>query len=493
MLFNLRRRKDVLHLLTILVIISLPALVSYNTISQLEVIQANGSIRVATRNTPSAYYIDKSGPAGFEYELAKAFADDLGVEIDLIIPDTINGLFQAIEKRDAHIVAAGINISSARQNSFEFSTPYAESISTVIYRLKQGIPAPKNIDDLIGKKTLVLANSIQEEQLENLKPEHPSLSWQETSELTNTDILDKVFSKEVDYTIVDSSVYESQSSFYPGLNSAFTIGKSQPIAWVLTPNQDGSLKRAVNKFLAKPTTKTLIKKLKKKYYEKRNPLNYFDTVTFKQDMETRLSCLEQYFYMAEQETDFDWMLLASIAYQESHWKADAVSPTGVRGIMMLTNAAAKEVGVTDRTDPIQSIRGGAEYLLNVKRKIPERIKEPDHTWFALAGYNVGFGHLEDARVLTQRANKDPDKWDDVKEFLPLLSKKKYFSTVKYGYARGQEPVQYVANIKKYIELLEWEKQIQQIRKARDASLRAEQKAKTEPDALIELQSIPATL
>ncbi|WP_028469721.1 membrane-bound lytic murein transglycosylase MltF [Neptunomonas japonica] len=493
MLFNLRRRKDVLHLLTILVIISLPALVSYNTISQLEVIQANGSIRVATRNTPSAYYIDKSGPAGFEYELAKAFADDLGVEIDLIIPDTINGLFQTIEKRDAHIVAAGINISSARQTSFEFSTPYAESISTVIYRLKQGIPAPKSVDDLIDKKTLVLANSIQEEQLENIKSAHPNLAWQATSELTNTDILDKVFSQEVDYAIVDSSVYESQSSFYPGLNSAFTIGKSQPIAWVLTPNQDGSLKRAVNKFLEKPKTKTLIKSLKEKYFEKRNPLNYFDTVTFKQDMETRLSCLEQYFYMAEQETDFDWMLLASIAYQESHWKADAVSPTGVRGIMMLTNAAAKEVGVADRTDPIQSIRGGAEYLLNVKRKIPERIKEPDHTWFALAGYNVGFGHLEDARVLTQRANKDPDKWDDVKEFLPLLSKKKYFSTVKYGYARGQEPVQYVANIKKYIELLEWEKQIQQIRKARDASLRAEQKAKTEPAALIELQSIPATL
>lgn len=493
MLFNLRKKKDVLHLLTILVIISLPALVSYNTISQLEVIQTNGSIRVATRNTPSSYYIDKSGPAGFEYELAKSFADELGVQVDLIVPDTIDGLFQTITKRDAHIVAAGINVSTVRQNSFEFSTPYAESISTVIYRIKQGIPAPVTITDLIGKKTLVLANSIQAEQLKSIKKEHANLNWQETEELTNTDILDKVFTQEVDYAIVDSTVYESQSSFYPGLNSAFTIGKSQPIAWILTPNQDGSLQRAVDAFLSKPQTKELIAQLKTKYFEKRNPLNYFDTVTFKQDMEERLACLEQYFYMAEQETDIDWMLLASIAYQESHWKADAVSPTGVRGIMMLTKAAAKEVNVSDRTDPIQSIRGGAEYLLNVKRKIPERIKEPDHTWFALAGYNVGFGHLEDARVLTQRAKKDPDKWDDVKEFLPLLSKKKYFSTVKYGYARGQEPVQYVANIKKYIELLEWEKQIQQIRKARDASLRAEEKAKTEPATLIELQNIPATL
>ena len=496
MLFNLRRKKDVLHLLTILVIMSLPALVSYNSISQLEVIKMNGSLRVATRNTPSAYYIDKSGPAGFEYELAKAFADDLDVAIELIVPDTIEGLFQTINKRDAHIVAAGVNISATRQNNFEFSTPYAESISTVIYRIKQGAPAPTTAADLINKKTLVLANSVQAEQLKALKSQHADLIWEETSELTNTDILDKVFSEEVDYAIVDSTVYASQSSFYPGLNSAFTIGNSQPIAWIITPNQDGSIKRAVNKFLAKAKTKALIRSLKEKYFEKQNPLNYFDTVTFKQDLESYLPALEQYFYMAEQETDIDWMLLAAVAYQESHWKADAVSPTGVKGIMMLTNAAAKEVGVLDRTDPIQSILGGAQYLLNVKDKIPDRITEPDHTWFALAGYNVGFGHLEDARVLTQRANKDSDKWDDVKEFLPLLSRKKHFSTVKYGYARGQEPVKYVANIKKYIELLEWEKQVQQIRQARDASIRAEEeqeKSKTPPSAIIEIKNIPATL
>ncbi|SIS48292.1 membrane-bound lytic murein transglycosylase MltF [Neptunomonas antarctica] len=493
MLFDLRRKKDVLHLLTILVIISLPALVSYNSMTQLEVIQTKGTLRVATRNTPSAYYIDKGEPAGFEYELAKAFADDLNVAMELIIPDTIDGLFQSIIKRDAHIVAAGINISENRKENFEFSTAYDESISTVIYRLKQGIPAPETVEDLIGKHILVLANSIQAEQLNTLKNNYQDLAWSETSELTNTDILDKIFTEEADYAIVDSTVYDSQSSFYPGLRDAFTIGDTQPIAWVVTPNQDGSIKRAVNKFLSKPRTLALIKKLKAKYLTKRNPLNYFDTVTFKQDMETYLPTLEQYFYMAEQETDIDWMLLASIAYQESHWKADAVSPTGVKGIMMLTHGAAKEVGVIDRTDPIQSILGGAQYLLNVKDKIPERISEPDHTWFALAGYNIGFGHLEDARILTQRANKDSDKWEDVKEFLPLLSKEKYFSTVKYGYARGQEPVKYVKNIKKYIELLEWEKQIQQIRQARDASIRAEEKEKMEPATIIELKIIPATL
>jgi membrane-bound lytic murein transglycosylase F len=181
-------------------------------------------------------------------------------------------------------------------------------------------------------------------------------------------------------------------------------------------------------------------------------------------MEERFPKIEQYFYMAEQETDIDWQLLAAIAYQESHWNPDAVSPTGVKGIMMLTNDAASEVGVTDRTDPQQSIIGGAHYLVSVMNKIPERIKQPDHTWFALAGYNIGYGHLEDARVLTSRAGLNPDKWDDVKQHLPLLTKEKYFNTVRYGYARGYEPVHYVSNIRKYMKLLSWEVQVRQAKR-----------------------------
>lgn len=494
MLFDLRRKTDVLHLLTFMVVLALPALVSFNSMTQLEAIQKNGQLRVATRNTPSSYFIDKGQPAGFEYELAQAFAEHIDVELELLVPDTITGLFEAIKLRDAHLAAAGINISETRNGLYQFSVPYSMSTSTVIYRETRGKKAPKTTADLVGKELLILADSIQSEQLRALKEsDYPELAWHETDELTSTDILDQVFNKNVDYAIVDSTIFESQSSFYPGLKKAFTIGQAQPMAWVLSPNQDGSIRRAVNKFLQRPETKTLITQLKKKYFARRNPLNYFDTVTFRRDMETRLPKLEQYFYMAEQETDIDWQLLASVAYQESHWEADAVSPTGVKGIMMLTRAAAKEVGVTDRTDPIQSILGGAKYLTIVKAKIPERIPEPDRTWFALAGYNVGFGHLEDARILAQRADKNPDNWKDVRQFLPLLSKARYFKTVKHGYARGQEPVQYINNIQKYIELLKWEKQITAIRRAREEAAKAEQEDELEPATLLELDDIPSAL
>jgi membrane-bound lytic murein transglycosylase F len=145
----------------------------------------------------------------------------------------------------------------------------------------------------------------------------------------------------------------------------------------------------------------------------------------------------------------DWHLLAAVAYQESHWNPKAKSPTGVRGLMMLTLSTAKEMNVENRLDAAQSLKGGAAYLLKLKARLPQRILDPDRTLFALAAYNVGFGHLEDARVLTVRAGKNPDHWEDVRAHLPLLSKKEFYSTVKYGYARGGEPVLYVDNIQYY--------------------------------------------
>lgn len=143
MLFDLKRRTDILHLLTLMLLFSLPALVSYNTTSQLEVIKSSGTLRVATRNTPASYFNEKEGPAGFEYELALAFAEELGVALELQVPDTIPGLFRAIRQRDAHLIAASVNTSEAREQLYDFSTPYASSISTVIYRVRQGVTPPK--------------------------------------------------------------------------------------------------------------------------------------------------------------------------------------------------------------------------------------------------------------------------------------------------------------------------------------------------------------
>lgn len=443
--------------------------ISVNTPSQLEAIKQKGVLRVATRNTPMTYYIDKGRPAGFEYELARAFADHLGVRMELILPPTFADLFTTMRERNAHIAASNLSVTAQREKQFDFGPPYRKSAPTVIYRVRQGQPQPKAIDDLYGKKLLVLEDSAQAELLARLKLEYPELEWETSEDDAATELLNKVHDETIDFTIMDSTVFDAQKSFYPGLAKGFALEAPQPIAWMLPKHYDGSLKQSIDDFFARPETQKLIDRLEARYFSRQNQLNFFDTSEFRRALDERYLPLEQYFMLAEQETGIDHLLLAAIAYQESHWKADAVSPTGVKGIMMLTNGAAEEVGVTDRTDPHQSILGGAEYLVTVRAKIPDRIPEPDHTWFALAGYNIGFGHLEDARILTQRAGKNPDNWQHVREHLPLLANEKYYSTLRYGYARGYEPVTYVANIRKYMEVLRWAEQVSQASRSHGAA------------------------
>ena len=437
-----------------------------NAPSQLDAIKKNGILRVAMRNTPVTYYIDKEQPAGFEYELSKAFADYLGVRLEIITPASYNEMFKLLRERSVHIAASNLAITPERAEQFNVGPSYRSAAQTLIYRIKQGNPQPKELSDIFNKNIIVMARSAQAHLLSDLQEMHPELTFESLKNTAATDLLDRVHNGQADYTVLDSGIFESQQSFYPGLARGFDLSEPQPVAWLLSNHYDGTLLEAVNQFFALESTQKLIKTLSARYFERQNQLNFFDTSAFRDSLKTNFPPLEQYFSLASQESGIDKVLLASIAYQESHWNPDAVSPTGVKGIMMLTEGAAQEVGVSDRTDPRQSILGGARYLVTVKAKIPDRIPEPDHTWFALAGYNVGFGHLEDARVLAQQAGKNPDNWSDVRKFLPLLSNEKYYSKTRYGFARGYEPVSYVSNIRKYMEILRWEEQVIQVRRNR---------------------------
>ncbi|OYY03758.1 MAG: lytic transglycosylase F, partial [Mehylophilales bacterium 35-46-6] len=153
-------------------------------------------------------------------------------------------------------------------------------------------------------------------------------------------------------------------------------------------------------------------------------------------------------------TGLDWRLLAAVSYRESHWDTFNTSPTNVRGLMMLTEATADQMGVTDRLDPKQSIPAGAKYLLKLRDTVPERIPEPDRTYMALAAYNIGYAHVEDARVLAKRLSLNPDSWADVKKTLVLLKNPEYYTTLKYGYASGGAPVIFVESVRSYQRILE---------------------------------------
>jgi membrane-bound lytic murein transglycosylase F len=459
--------------------------------TQLAAILKSKELRVSTTNSEDTYYLAKNQPAGFEYDLINAFAKELGVSLALSIRQNSEQVNNDLQVRDSQIGILGRSIIGAKNNNTINSTAYTRSQTVVIYRETRGKKYPRGIENILQRSNIVHANSYQEQQLQAKHTQFPDLKWTPAKNLTTYDILEKILAKEIDYAIISASDFTAVGPFFPGLKVAFELDKPVNISWLLAAKEDDSLINRVNTFLAADKTQLLIKELEAKYYQNSNPLNFFDTITFKKNLNTRLPNLLPYFKKAAQQTNIDWLLLAAIAYQESHWDPKAVSSTGVKGIMMLTKAAAKEVNVTDRTDSKQSVFGGAEYLRRTKDKIPDRIKDPDRTFLALAGYNTGFGHLEDARVLAKRAGLNPDKWDDVRTQLPLLTKRKYFSTVKHGYARGYEPVNYVKNIRQYLTILRWEIEQQQLKQETSAAAQTPSETTLNPDTEKQLKAEPA--
>jgi membrane-bound lytic murein transglycosylase F len=175
---------------------------------------------------------------------------------------------------------------------------------------------------------------------------------------------------------------------------------------------------------------------------------------FHKHIETRLPALRPSFEAAGRETGFGWRLLAALGYQESRWRPSAVSPKGAQGVMMLMPLTATKMGVKNVFHPDENIQGGSRYLLYMKERIPKRIVDPDRTWLAMAAYNIGIGHLEDARIITQMRKKNPDRWSDVRAHLPRLSDPAWHSRVKRGYANGRETVQFVERVSQFAAILE---------------------------------------
>ncbi|TBV06715.1 membrane-bound lytic murein transglycosylase MltF [Phytopseudomonas dryadis] len=422
--------------------------------SSLQRVKEEGVLRVITRNSPATYFQDRNGETGFEYELVKRFADDLDVKLEIHTADNLDELFASLGQVDGPVLAAaGLVESDGRQQSARFSLPYLEVTPQIIYR--NGQQRPTRPQDLLGKRILVLKGSSHAEQLEALKVELPDLQFEESSAVEVVDLLRMVDEGQIDLTLVDSNELAMNQVYFPNVRVAFDLGDSRNLAWAVAPGEDTSLLNEVDNFLRRAQENGSLQRLKERYYGHVDVLGYVGAYTFAQHLQKRLPRYEKHFREAAQANSIDWRLLAAMGYQESLWQPGATSKTGVRGLMMLTLRTAQAMGVSDRLDPKQSIEGGAKYIVHVKEQLPESIQEPDRTWFALAAYNIGGGHLEDARKLTEAEGLDPNKWLDVQKILPRLSQKQWYSKTRYGYARGGEPVHFVRNIRRYYDILTW--------------------------------------
>jgi len=414
-------------------------------------IKARGSLVVLTRNAPTTYYIGRNDEAaGPEHDMAAAFARSLGVKVRFVVEDSVGQMLQALADGKGDIVAGGITRTHVRSDEFAFGPSYQTVRQQVVCR-RHG-PRPDTIPDLGHLDLEVIADSSYVERLRVLGKRFPKLSWKTVPDVGTETLLRRVWAGKVDCTVADSDIVAINRRYFPNLKIAFDLSGPQALAWVL-PSKAGRLRAAVRRWFAHYRADGDLADLMDRYYAHARVFDYVDMRTYVRRIKSRYPRYRKLFDSAAGKFDLPPIVLAAQAYQESHWNPHAHSPTGVRGMMMLTRHTAKALGIRNRLDPRASIFGGAHYLAKIEKRLPDQVTPPDRTWFALAAYNIGFQHLRDARLLARRLGKDPDDWTDLRTVLPLLAHHRYYSHLPHGYARGLEPVRYVRRIRNYADVL----------------------------------------
>jgi len=432
-------------------------------------IKSRGVLRVSTINSPLTYYTVNHSPAGMDYELAKRFADYLGVKLKVTVRPNLSDLFDDLDDGKADVLAAGLNYNRERLTRYQTGPGYYNVSQQLVYRVDK--PRPKNLGDLKGRLTVASGSAYLSTLKSARSSQFPDLDWAIATDQSPKALLEAVADGKLDYTIGDSVTIALLQRIYPQLAVAFDVTDEEPVTWYVRHSDDDSLNAAMLDFFNGMGEEGAMARLEEKYLGHVGTFDYVDTRTFLRAIDNTLPDIRPLF--EKYATSIDWRLLAAIAYQESHWNPQATSPTGVRGMMMLTRNTADSLDVGDRTDPEQSIRGGSQYLQDMMLKVPQTIPEDERIWFALAAYNMGYAHLLDVRKLTARQGGNPDSWADVKLRLPMLSQKRYYAQTTYGYARGHEAYNYVENIRKYQISLVGYLQEQEKRLARQAEAQAE--------------------
>lgn len=419
-----------------------------NQVDGLERVQETGKIRVVTRNNSNCYYIYRGRPMGFEYELAEAFADYLGVELEIITADW-NDMFGLLATGLGDLIAASLTVTPARQERADFSDPYMSVQQHVIVHKHNH--EVSSVDDLNGRTVHVRRGTSYEVRLKELADSGIDIEIVLRDNVPTEELIRQVAEKEIEITVADSNIALLNRRYYPAVRMAFPVEEKQSLGWAVRKGDDGLLAE-VDAFFDTIEADGQFGKIYQKYYANVDIFDYVDLRKFHQRIWTRLPKYDEIIKKESRKHDFDWRLVAAVAYQESHWDPRARSYKGVRGLMQLTLTTAKEVGVESRLDPAQSIQGGVKYLRKIYDRFDE-IEGLDRMLFALASYNIGYGHVRDAQKIARDKGLDPLKWASLKKTLPLLRQKKYYKNTKYGYCRGTEPVRYVERILTYYDIL----------------------------------------
>jgi membrane-bound lytic murein transglycosylase F len=406
----------------------------------------NNEIKIVTRFGPSDYYEIKSEENGYTYDVMKGFADFIGVKLTVITMDSLEDAINALNNREVDILAnMGIT------NNVKTSYAYNKVNQYIVYNSKY-TAKPNEINDLNGNDIEIIDSIIIRNNLDSfLKSIDMNLII--SKEKNIDEIINLIKDNKVKYTVLNNNELAIFNKYFPEIKIGFTIGENIPSTWAIPENTNHQLEEKLSEYFTQILKTNKLKKFYTKHFTGKLQYTFVGTRSFLADFLNVFPLYEFYFKKYAKLYNHDWRLLASIGYQESKWDKDAVSYTGVRGLMMLTKNTSKEMNVEDREDPIQSIEGGAKYLKKMLRSLPDNINNDDKIWYAIASYNIGFRHIEDAMKMADNEGVDSGNWYLLEPYILRLSQSKYYKNTKYGYARGWETLKYVQNIRQYYDIL----------------------------------------
>jgi len=405
---------------------------------------------ILTRAGSSTYAVDETGVAsGFDYDLARMLADELGLESRIVVAASDTDILNRLKNGEGHLAAAWQ--TPIEDPEIRSSIPYFQSRNVLVTH-EASLPFT-GIEQLANKTIHVVAGSRQEAALHEVQGLIPDLNIAAEHNHNELDLMEGVARQRYEAALVNNAEFDIGSNYHPELQDSQVIGYERPIVRIFAPDVDPELITRANDFLQSIQKSGEMDRLKDRYFGHVDRLTQADSVRFIERMHSVLPQYRPLFHDAQVTTGIDWRMLAALAYQESQWDPLATSPTGVRGMMMLTEDTADHLGVSNRLDPAQSIRAGAQYLSELRDALPESIDEPDRTWMALATYNLGMGHFNAARYIARTLKADPDSWYEMKKVLPLLAQPRYYNRLKSGKGRGGEAVILTENIRVYSDIL----------------------------------------
>lgn len=414
-----------------------------------ERIKKSGVIRMITNNSLNAYYIYNGKPTGFEYDLAVEFAKYLNVELDIVTPGW-NNMFSYLETDKGDFIASGLAITHQWLEKVNFSIPYQTIRQHIVHH--KLVFGPKNREDLTYRTIHVSRGTAYHTRLEQIKNSGIDFNYILHDNITPEELIRMVNHREIKFTVAVNNIAYLNQRYYPDIRIGIPIQEKQSLAWAVK-KEDGQLLEQMNKFFLYANESGILQRVTNKYYANIEDTDPFDLRAFHKRIRTRLPKYKKIIMEESAKYGLDWKLVAAVIYQESHFNPNARSFTNVRGIMQVTTVTAQEMGIQNRLNPHQSIKAGIKYLDKMVHNFEYFDDDYEKLLFALASYNVGYGHVQDAMILAKNMDLDGTKWQNIKQTLPLLSKPKYYKKTKYGYARGWEPVQYVDRIVTYFDIL----------------------------------------